>query len=165
MRTIRTSEVRERFLEGLRETGNVRAVCKALNLGRTALYAWKDEDPAFDRDWEAALQLGALALEDIARERAAAGSDLLMIFLLKGLMPQKYRERQTIEVNQNVMVQDLRKLPREELVRRLETLRSEQAPAIAGRLIEVDDGADRGNVVALVRREDATDGGTDGEAE
>jgi hypothetical protein len=40
-------------------------------------------------------------------------------------IPRAYRERSTVDVNQSVML-DLRRLPREELVRRLEELRQEQ---------------------------------------
>ena len=35
-------------------------------------------------------------MEAEARRRAMAGSDLLLIFLLKGLKPEKYRERHDV---------------------------------------------------------------------
>jgi hypothetical protein len=65
---------------------------------------------------------------------------LLLMFLLKGAMPDRYRERSTIDVNQSVTI-DLRKLPREELLRRLEQLRLEQR-TVAGNVVAIsEDGA------------------------
>lgn len=40
--------------------------------------------------------MGADVLEGEASRRAMSGSDLLLIFLLKGLRPEKYRERVTL---------------------------------------------------------------------
>jgi hypothetical protein len=123
--TVRTPEIRAKFLGLLREIGNVTQAAAGTGIGRASVYEWRDDDPAFARDWAAAPRLGAEGLEDEARRRAFQGSDLLMMFLLKGAMPDRYRERSTIDVNQSVTV-DLRKLPREELVRRLDELRREQ---------------------------------------
>jgi hypothetical protein len=123
MRTIRTAENRERFLEAVRETGNVRDACRALHLHRPTMYAWRDDDPSFRDAWEEALAMGGEALEDEARRRAMNGSDILPIFLLKGLKPEKYRDRSTVDVNQTI----LRHVPMPELRKRLAQLRQEQA--------------------------------------
>ena len=56
---------------------------------RTA-YRWKVEDEEFRKRWYDALTVGAEGLEDEARKRAYNGSDVLLIFLLKGLFPHKY---------------------------------------------------------------------------
>jgi hypothetical protein len=124
--TVQTAEIREKFLGLLREIGNVTHAAAGAGIGCASVYEWRYDDPAFARDWDAAVRLGGEGLEDIARERARNGSDLLMIFLLKGIFPEKYRDRVTIDLNQQVTVQDLRKLPREELLRRLDELRREQ---------------------------------------
>ncbi len=111
MRTIRTAKNRARFLEAVVEAGgNVRKACQMVHLSRNALYQWRDEDPEFAAAWEAALQRGADVLEDEARRRAVEGvpepvlyrgqvigavrkySDMLLIFLLKGAKPEKYRD-------------------------------------------------------------------------
>lgn len=42
------------------------------------------------------MQQAADVLEREATRKAMAGSDLLIIFLLKGLRPEKYRERVTL---------------------------------------------------------------------
>lgn len=126
MRTIRTAETRARFLEAVRKNGNVTQVCDDLGLTRSAIYTWRDEDPAFRDAWEDAMALGVDALEDEARRRAFAGSDLLMIFMLKGAKPDKYRDRSTVDVHQTIK-HDLRSVPMPELRKRLEQLRIEQA--------------------------------------
>jgi hypothetical protein len=124
MRTIRTSQIRAAFLDTLGKTGNVTLTCDIHALHRPAIYAWRNEDAGFAADWEAALVLGTEALEDEAQRRAMKSSDLLMIFLLKGLKPDKYRERSTVDVTHRAG--DLRNVPIDELRRRLDQLRREQ---------------------------------------
>lgn len=95
--------------------GNVSRACEAVDIDRTTPYTWREEDEAFAAAWEKAKQWGAEALEDEARRRAYEGtdkpvfhqgvqcgtireySDTLAIFLLKGAMPEKYRENSKIE--------------------------------------------------------------------
>jgi hypothetical protein len=124
-RTVRTPAIRAKFLELLGESGNVAATCAALGLHRPVIYAWRHADPAFARDWDNALQLGSEAIEDEARRRAMAGSDYLLVFLLKGLKPEKYKQNSSVDLNQNVSYH-LRNLPIDELRRRLDQLRREQ---------------------------------------
>jgi hypothetical protein len=152
LRTIRTPENRANFLEAVRNTGNVVQACNSLGLARTAVYAWRDADPSFADDWEAALALGMEALEDEARRRAFAGSDLLMIFMLKGHKPDKYRDRSTVDLNQTV-THDLRRVPMDELRKRLAQLRAEQG---AGPQLTIEGSLD-GNVVPIRPTDTETD--------
>jgi hypothetical protein len=119
----RTSRVQGKkaaeFLAVLRETGgNVSRACLAISLTRTRAYEWRDADPNFARAWDEAVELGTDELEEEARRRAYFGvdepvfyqgeacgtirkySDTLLIFLLKGRRPERFRERVTIDVNQ-----------------------------------------------------------------
>jgi hypothetical protein len=144
MRTIRTPQNRERFLEAVRNTGNVTQACDAIGLTRSAVYTWRDEDPSFADAWEAAHALGIEAMEDEARRRAFAGSDLLMIFMLKGAKPDKYRDRSTVDLNQTV-THDLRRVPMDELRKRLAQLRAEQD----GRQLTIEGKVDNTNVVPI----------------
>ena len=60
----------------------------------------RNAEPGYDNFLSfvnAAIDAGTDQLEDIARQRAAEQSDTLMIFLLKGRRPEKYRERHVIE--------------------------------------------------------------------
>lgn len=83
----------ERFLTLLSETGSVTAAAKGAGIARLTAYRERHADALFAQKWEAALELGIDALEDEARARALARSDLLLIFLLKGARPEKYRDR------------------------------------------------------------------------
>ena len=109
-------DARKKFLEELSIYGNVTAAAKAAGLPRSSLYALYNKDEVFAAEWAKATKMGAEALEDEGRRRAYEGwdepvfhkgeecgavrkySDTLLIFLLKGLMPEKYREN----VNMNV---------------------------------------------------------------
>ena len=115
----RTSRVQlkkaSEFLDVLRQTGgNVSRACAAIDLTRTRAYEWRAADPLFAEAWDEAVELGTDELEEEARRRAFRGvdepvfyqgevcgeirkySDTLLIFLLKGRRPEKYRERAEI---------------------------------------------------------------------
>ena len=87
---------------------------------RQTVYDWRAADPAFAAAWDAALDQAADTMEREAFRRAVEGveepvygrvakdsdgeigritkySDTLLIFLLKGARPEKYRERQQVE--------------------------------------------------------------------
>jgi len=112
------------FLEALAETGNVLLSCDMHNLDRRALYRLRKADEDFRRAWDEALEQAADHLEAEARRRALDGllqkkftkdgdpiidpetgeqyvervySDTLLIFLLKGARPEKFRDRQQLE--------------------------------------------------------------------
>jgi hypothetical protein len=98
------------FLAALEETGSVSAAAKAAKISRVTVYAHKRDDPDFAKEWDEALDRAADTLEDEARRRAHDGvdediyykgekvgtvrkySDVLLMFLLKGIRPQKWRE-------------------------------------------------------------------------
>lgn len=104
------------FLDALAETGNVLASAELTNLNRRELYRLRANDPAFAGSWDEALSQAADALEAEARRRALDGweepvfyqgvesgyvrkySDTLLIFLLKGLRPDRFRDRSTTEL-------------------------------------------------------------------
>jgi hypothetical protein len=115
MRTIRTPENEQTFIETLEDTCNVREACRVSEIARTAVYQWRKDDAAFAKRWEDALAIGADSLEEEAVRRAREGvdepvfykgdicgavrkySDTLLIFLLKGAKPSKYREQLSVE--------------------------------------------------------------------
>lgn len=111
-----TAKSKERFIKALREFGgNVFRAAKLVKLSRTALYNYRKEDPEFAEAWDNALEDGFDDLEAEARRRALEGydepvyhggeqvgfvrrySDTLLIFLLKGARPEKYRERYDVK--------------------------------------------------------------------
>ena len=81
------------FFATLKQCGNVSAACKAAGIDRKTSYNHKASDANFAQQWEDCLQEVADYLEEEADRRAMAGSDLLLIFRLKGLRPERYRER------------------------------------------------------------------------
>lgn len=101
---------RKAFITGLQETGSVTEAAKAAQISRVAIYSHRKTNPDFAREWDEALDVAADTLEDEARRRAVEGiedpvfhkgekvatvrkySDVLLMFLLKGIRPQKWRE-------------------------------------------------------------------------
>ena len=110
-RTIRTPEKRQKFLDALAQTCNITRACEISGIGRASIYEWRNENQDFAKGWKSALDMGADMLEDEAVRRAKDGvekpiyqggklvghvqeySDTLLIFLLKGARPEKYRDR------------------------------------------------------------------------
>jgi hypothetical protein len=107
-----TPKKREAFLEALATTGNVRSAAKSAHTSTRTAYYFRKENPAFAAAWEEALDAAMdIVLEPEAMRRAVDGitkpiyhqgkkidsvreySDTLLIFLLKGGRPAKYRER------------------------------------------------------------------------
>jgi hypothetical protein len=106
------------FLAAYRETGNVVHAARAAKVKRTQHYHWLDSDPEYARQFDESRRQAADILESEAIRRAVAGtkemvfvggkpfrdpetgdylyrykySDTLLIFLLKGLLPEKYRD-------------------------------------------------------------------------
>lgn len=92
--TIRaTKKARESFLLTLRECGNITAACRAAGISRDTAYRWREQDPEFDKWWDAALDASTDHLEEVAYKRAEEQSDLLLMFLLKARRPALYREQ------------------------------------------------------------------------
>ncbi|ANX03403.1 hypothetical protein [Immundisolibacter cernigliae] len=97
MRTIRTPKNADAVCAALANGKSAAAACRAAGLGRTAFYAWRNDDPEFLERTDAAIEEGTDKLEDVALQRAEDSSDLLLIFLLKARRPGKYRERYVVE--------------------------------------------------------------------
>ena len=90
---VRKAKNIERFLELLSETGNIALSAKGSGISRSRVYQLMELDEAFKLQVEQAQEESVERLEAIARARAEAGSDLLLMFLLKALKPEKYREQ------------------------------------------------------------------------
>ncbi len=106
----RRANWRATFLEILSETSNVTAAALAAGVDKKTAYNHRRDDPDFAEAWEDALDDATDALEAEARRRALRGveepvyqggkkvgtirkySDTLLIFLLKGHRPERYRE-------------------------------------------------------------------------
>lgn len=105
-----TPRLRARFLERLRQTGNVTEAAGYVGLSRSRLYDLRARDPDLAREWRLALEDTTDRLEAEAIRRAMEGveepyfyqgkecgtvrkySDSLMKFLLQARLPGRYAE-------------------------------------------------------------------------
>ena len=113
-RTVEKGDWKSVFLQELARTGIVGTACKKANVGRTTAYKTRDEDADFATAWTAALDAAIDDMEYEAWRRGIKGvskpvyqggeqvgaiqeySDTLLIFMLKGARPEKYRERSDV---------------------------------------------------------------------
>ncbi len=124
------------FLAAFAEAGTITAAAKAARIRRRQHHTWLERDPEYVERFCEAQELANERLEHEARRRAVEGwkepvfyegekvgdkpkySDNLLMFLMKGALPEKYKERYeqvgepTKSVNYNV---DLTSLSDEEL--------------------------------------------------
>jgi hypothetical protein len=109
-RTRTTAKRWPKFISAIAATGNVREAARTAGVDRVAAYRKRWREPEFAAKWEEAELLAVELLEDEARRRAHDGvdkpiyhqgkrvdvvkdySDTLLIFLLKGAKPTKYRD-------------------------------------------------------------------------
>jgi hypothetical protein len=107
----RTPKRDERFLRALTEGQTVSVAAKLAGYVRRTVYDWKRDDPEFTSRWQDAVDEAVDRLEAEADRRGVEGtlrpvfwkgvevghvrefSDTLLIFRLKALRPDKYRER------------------------------------------------------------------------
>ena len=89
----RTAEAKSAFLDALAKGASVARAARAAGVCREQPYAWRKKDADFATAWKDAIEDGTDALEDLALEMAAKGSERLIIFLLKARRPHVYRER------------------------------------------------------------------------
>ena len=107
------------MLAALAETGNISRAANAAGIERKTHYRWLS-DSEYAKSAEDSMEQAADKLEEEARRRAHDGvdepvwfqgmqcgtvrkySDTLLIFLLKGAKPDKYRERTSVVVEDPV---------------------------------------------------------------
>jgi hypothetical protein len=105
------------FLAALRETGQVTRSCELSDISRNTVYTHRREEPEFAIEWDKALEDAAGTLEDEAWRRARDGvnkpivyqgmvmgtqkeySDTLLMFMLKGIKPDKYADKVVIRIS------------------------------------------------------------------
>ena len=115
-----TPQKKGRFLSVMRQTANATRAAAAIGVNRKTVYNWRDEDPEFAEAWLHARESYAEdVLEAEADRRAVEGvhhrtyfdkdgnavgeerrySDTLLIFRLKGLKPNEYKDVGAYEHN------------------------------------------------------------------
>jgi hypothetical protein len=96
MRRTDTPQKKAAFLDALRERYSIYHAAKTVGVGRRTIYRWRDADPDFEAAMEDAKGDAVDALESSLYERAIKSDTVAAIFLLKGALPDKYRERREI---------------------------------------------------------------------
>ena len=84
------------FLLAMHDGGTVRQACKSAGVKRESVRTWIKTDDEFSKEYDVARLSFAELLEDMAYERVknpdkGKGSDVLLMFLLNGNMPEKYK--------------------------------------------------------------------------
>lgn len=106
-----SQRLKKKFLEVFAQIGNVTSCAREVGVLRNTVYSWRADDPEFAAAMDVAGDEAVDLLELEARRRGHDGydkpvfqqgvqvglireySDTLLIFLLKGLRPEKYREK------------------------------------------------------------------------
>ncbi len=102
---------KKRFLTALAAGHSVMTAAEAAGVARQTVYRWRQEDETFARAWDEAIEAGTDRLEDEALRRAFAGSDTLLIFLLKARRPTKYRDTHHVQHDGAVRIEVVTPLP------------------------------------------------------
>lgn len=95
---LRTARNREEILAALTQGWSVHGATRQAGIGYRSYYDWRNDDPIFRAEADAAMEAATDLLEDEARRRAMDQSDLLLIFLLRSRRPHIYNRRQVVAV-------------------------------------------------------------------
>jgi hypothetical protein len=86
----KTGAHRARFLAAIAAGVPVAAAAKTARVSRQLAWQWRQEDPTFASEFEAAYAAGTDVFEAEAIRRALAGSDRLLIFILQARDPARW---------------------------------------------------------------------------
>ncbi|NYZ69120.1 terminase [Endozoicomonas sp. SM1973] len=105
----------KKFFDGIEAGYGIGLAAKQAGYTRTSVYRYRDEDPSFAESWDEARENYIEELEAEADRRAVEGiekgvyyqghqvgtqreySDALLMFRLKALAPERYRDRQEVK--------------------------------------------------------------------
>jgi hypothetical protein len=101
---------KERFLENYRNLGTITAAAQAVGTSRSQVWRWTKGDKEFSEAFEQAKEEFIEKLEkelyDRAKDRQGKDSVVALIFSLKALKPEKYREKpQNLPISGNITLQ------------------------------------------------------------
>ncbi len=92
----RREEQKRQICEILPSVHTLTAAAESVGVHPATVYAWLDQDPEFFQAYTKAKEVLADKLEEVCISRAIDKSDLLMIFSLKGLRPEKYADKHMV---------------------------------------------------------------------
>lgn len=87
--------LKEQFLNFFRQTGSIDEAAESIGVSTAMAIEWRKTDSDFGKSWDAIRENELIPLlEEAAFRRALSGkSDLMLIFLLKSMKPDKYDDR------------------------------------------------------------------------
>lgn len=88
-----TTARKKLFLDVYAKQGTILAACQEARVARSTVSVWIEKDPDFRQGMITAKLATVDMLKKTAIDRAQAGSDPLLIFLLKNLAPDEFSER------------------------------------------------------------------------
>ena len=100
----------KKFLELYKATGNVSLSAYGSGTARSNVYARREDSPEFAARMDAAHIEAVETLEAEAWNRARKTSDVLLIFLLKALKPQMYRENIKVTLEYNLSAEQINRI-------------------------------------------------------
>lgn len=103
------------FLAAFSRYPSISKAAKRAKIDRRTHYDWLSDDPEYVKAFAAAREEGAEALEDAMTDVAFDGNVTAAIFLLKGLKPEKYREKIDSRHSGEVAVKRIIGVPDDEL--------------------------------------------------
>lgn len=103
---MQSQHAKKVFLEAFAELGIVGHASRAAGIDRNTVYYWLEHDEQFAIAYRHAELAATEALEREAARRAVAGSDVLLIFLLKARKPAMYRERYEVHHSGELAIAD-----------------------------------------------------------
>jgi transposase-like protein len=85
------------FLRSLGSGGNITAACRLAGINRKTAYRWRERSGDFKADWDRVVLEAGETLEEVARKRARARSDVLLLHLLR----EERRRKEQLEKGPN----------------------------------------------------------------
>jgi hypothetical protein len=94
-----------RFLRAFRQTGSITKAAEIAGISRSTHYDWLEDDKKYPDKFKAAVELAGTILEEKAFKLALEDEDRqVLMFLLKNLMPERYRDKQDLQHSGEVTV-------------------------------------------------------------
>lgn len=86
-------ENKRRFIKAFRATYSLKEACELSLISRYKVNKWQSEDSKFAEEVSKVTKVITDDLEETAVARAKRGSDVLLMFLLRSLKPERYNDK------------------------------------------------------------------------
>jgi hypothetical protein len=132
----RPEDWKENFLAGVRIAATIEAGCAKAGVSRSFINNERKRDPAFEREFQYAIDAAIDHAQESAFDRGKLHSDKLLMFILRSHRPEIYREMKDIQHTANIQNGDNSVLTDDERIRRITELLDRARARRDGRAIE-----------------------------